>query len=147
MPQWRSIWPHCGDCSDDKRHHPPTFGGVRCGCECVMLTWVSSLSNQYRWGSISPPEALARFIRISVQWPFLKYGQYLPETYQVLYLQNATIWREQTQGSLSTNITQYRWMKGSYLMGCYHVKAWIDLSHHGSTSVGAPEWPPMSLVN
>ena len=52
--QRRRIRPHCGDCSDNKRNLPPAFAGVRCGCECVTRTWVSSLSNQYRWGSISP---------------------------------------------------------------------------------------------
>jgi hypothetical protein len=38
-------------------------------------------------------------------------------------------------------------MKGYYLMGFYNLRAEIDPSHHGSTSVGAPEWPSMSFVN
>jgi hypothetical protein len=45
------------------------------------------------------------------------------------------------------NISQYRRMKGYYLMGCYHLQAGIDPRQHGSSSVGAPEWPLMSLVN
>jgi len=31
--------------------NPSTFGGVRCGFESDTLTWVSSLSNKYPWGS------------------------------------------------------------------------------------------------
>jgi hypothetical protein len=38
-------------------------------------------------------------------------------------------------------------MKGYYLTGFYHLQDRIKLSHHGGTSVGAPEWPWMSLVN
>jgi len=33
---------------------------------------------------------------------------------------------------------------GYYLTGLYHLQAGIDPSHHGSTSVGAPEWPSMN---
>jgi len=100
--QWCSIRLYCADCGDDKWNLPPTFGGVPCGCECVTLTWVSSLSNQYHWGSISPPGASSRFIRIRVRWPFIKYGQHWLETCQVHYLQNANIRRALTRGSLST---------------------------------------------
>ena len=81
---------------------PPHFGRVWCSCECVTLTWVSLLSNQYRWGSISPPEASSWFIRIFVQWPFLKYGQHSPETCQVRYLQKEIIQRKPNWGSVST---------------------------------------------
>jgi len=35
-------------------------------------------------------------------------------------------------------------MKGCYLTGFLHLQAGIDLSHHGLTPVGAPEWPSMS---
>jgi hypothetical protein len=38
------------------------------------------------------------------------------------------------------NITQYQRMKGYYPMGFYHLPAGITLSHHGLTTVGAPEW-------
>jgi len=100
--QWRSKRPHCGDCSDDKRNLHPAFGGVQCGCECVTLTWVSSVPNQYRWGSISPPEESSRFIWIRVQWPFLKSGQHTLETCPVLSLQKQIIQWEPTRGSLST---------------------------------------------
>ena len=31
-------------------------------------------------------------------------------------------------------------------MGFYHLQAVIDRSHHGLTSVGAPDWLSMSLV-
>ena len=109
--QWRSIRLHCGDCSDHKRNLLPAFGGVRCGCDCVPVPWASSLSNQYRWGTISTPEASSRFIWIHVQWPFLNHGQHLPETCQVLYLQKKLIWQEPTRGSLSTispNINEWR---------------------------------------
>jgi len=111
MPQWRSIRPHCDDCSDGKITLPPKFGAVWCSCECVTLSWVSSLSNCYRWGCISAPEALSRFIGIRVQWPFLKYGQHSPETCQVIHLQKEIIRRELTWGSLSTispNINEWR---------------------------------------
>jgi len=42
------------------------------------------------------------------------------------------------------NITQYQWMKDFYLTGFYHLQDGIDVSHHGSTSVSASEWPSMS---
>jgi len=42
------------------------------------------------------------------------------------------------------NITQYRWMKGYFAMGFYHLPAFLTLSHHGPTTVGAPEWPSTS---
>jgi len=100
--QWRNIRPHCGDCSDDKWNLPPAFGRVWCCCECVTLTWVSSLSNQYRWGSISPAEASSKFIWIRVQWPCLECGQHSPKTCPVLNLQKDIIQREPTWGSLST---------------------------------------------
>jgi hypothetical protein len=35
-------------------------------------------------------------------------------------------------------------MKGYYLMGFYLLQPGIDLPDHGSTSVGAPEWPLMN---
>jgi len=35
-------------------------------------------------------------------------------------------------------------MKGYYLTGFYYLQDEINLSHHGSTSVGSPEWPSMS---
>jgi len=38
-------------------------------------------------------------------------------------------------------------MKGKYLRGIYHLQARIDPSHHGSTLVGASEWPWMSESN
>jgi hypothetical protein len=38
-------------------------------------------------------------------------------------------------------------MKGYYLMGFDNLQAAIDLSHQGSTSVTALQWPLMSLVN
>jgi len=124
MLQWHIIRPHCGDCSDDKRSLPPTFGEVRCGCECVTLTRVSSLANKCCRGSISPAEASSRFIQIHVQWPFLKYGQHLLETCQVLYLQKKIIQREPTGGSLSIispNIEEWRaitwWDCTTYRMG------------------------------
>jgi len=111
MPQWCSITPHHGDSSDDKSHIPLVFGKVWCGYECVTLTTVSSLSNQYRWGSISPPPASSKFIWIRVQWPCLKYGQHSPETCQVLYMQNEIISREPTGGllwTISPTIDQWR---------------------------------------
>jgi len=102
MLQWRSIRPHFGDYSDYTWNLASAFGAVRCGVESVTLTWVSSFSNQYCLGSISPPEASSRFIRIHIQWPFLKYGQHSLETYQVCYLQNAIIGWELTVGWRST---------------------------------------------
>jgi hypothetical protein len=35
-------------------------------------------------------------------------------------------------------------MKGYYLTGIYNLQAGINPSHHGSTSIGAPEWPSMN---
>jgi len=137
MLQWYSIRPHCGDCSDDKRKLPPVFSGVQCGCECVTLTWVSSLSNQYHWGSISPPEALSWFIRIHVQWPFVTYGQHSLETCQVLYLQKEIIVWEPTRGSLSTispNIDEWRastwWDFTTCRLGStWAIKVWLQSEH------------------
>jgi hypothetical protein len=39
-------------------------------------------------------------------------------------------------------------MKSYHLMGYYHLRAGIDLSHHGSTSVGVSEWPlqPTNII-
>jgi hypothetical protein len=74
----------------------PTFGGVRCGSECHMLT-------QYPWGSKLPPEETSlRCILIRIRWPYVQYGQHCPETCYVLYLQEDVIQREPTRGSLST---------------------------------------------
>jgi len=42
------------------------------------------------------------------------------------------------------NITQYRSMRSYYPMGFYNLLAGITLSHHGLTTVGAPEWPSTS---
>ena len=39
------------------------------------------------------------------------------------------------------NITRYRWMKGYYPPGFYHLEASLTLRHLGLTSGGAPEWP------
>ena len=84
------------DCKVIIFYPSPTFGRVRCGCECQMLT-------QDPWGSKLPrAEASSRCIRIRVHWLFLDYGQYSPETCQVLYLQKEIIQRERTQCSLST---------------------------------------------
>ena len=41
------------------------------------------------------------------------------------------------------NVTQYRWRKGYCLMAFSILQGGIDPSHHGLTSVGAPEWPSM----
>jgi len=42
------------------------------------------------------------------------------------------------------NITHYRWMKGYYPTGFYHLLASLTLSHHGLPTVGAPKWPSTS---
>jgi hypothetical protein len=53
-----------------------------------------------------------------------------------------------TNWRLTVNyITQYRWMKRYDLIGFYHLQDGIDPNLHCSTSVGAPEWPLISLVN
>jgi hypothetical protein len=45
-----------------------------------------------------------------------------------------------TESKITVNhITQYERMKGYYLMEYYHLEAGIDQSHHGLTSVSAPE--------
>jgi len=62
------------DCKVIIFYHSPTFGGVRCGCECRTPT-------QYPWCSKWPPgEASSGCIWICVQWPFLEYGLHSVET-------------------------------------------------------------------
>jgi len=73
------------DCKATLFYPSPAFGGVWCTCECDMLTWVSSLSNQYPWGSESTAEASSRFIWIRVLWQLLEYGQHTSETPYVNY--------------------------------------------------------------
>jgi len=84
------------------RYPSLAFGGVRCGCECDTLPWVSSLSHQYPWGSKSPPEALSRFIKIHVHWPFLEYGIHSLDTCDMRHVQKEWIRPEPIPGSLST---------------------------------------------
>jgi len=93
------------DCQVIIFYPSPAFGGVRCGCECHMLT-------QYPWGSNLPlQEASLRCIRICVHLQFLEYGQHSVETCEVLYMQKEIIQQELTRGSLSIispNINQWR---------------------------------------
>jgi len=119
-----------------------TFGGVWCGFDSDTLTWVSSLSNNIPQAQIQrrtiPPKASSRFVRtqsVSQIWSTLA-GNMLNA------LSAKTNYATKTDWKLTiNNITQYGWMKGYYPMGFYHLPAGITLSHHGLTTVGAPEWP------
>jgi hypothetical protein len=60
----------------------------------------------------------------------------------VIAKRNHTMW---TDWKLTmTNVTQFRWMKGYYPTGFYHMPASFTMSHHGWNRVGAPEWPSTS---
>jgi len=82
-------------------HTSPAFRRVQCGSECDMITWVTSHSYQYPWGSKLPPEASSEFIWICIHWPMHKYSQYLLETSAVSYRQKGITRGEPTRGSLS----------------------------------------------
>jgi len=123
------------------------FGGVRCGCECVTLTWVTSLSNQYCWGSLSPPEASSKFIRIRVHWRFLKYGRHLPETCQVLYLQKEIIRQEPTGSSLSTispNIDEWRAITWWQFTTCRLGSTWAMMIQLQSVHLNGHRWAQLT---
>jgi hypothetical protein len=129
---WRCVWSLCGrwyyrswfmkkaDCYVTLFYL--TFGGVQCGCD--TLTWVSSLSYQYSWGSKSPPEASVRLIQIHVHRPFLEYSQHSQEAFYIVYHEKEFIRRKPTWCSLSTmspNIDEWRavtwWHFTSYRLG------------------------------
>jgi len=88
-----------------------------------------------------PPKASSRFIRtlsISQLWSTLARN---------MLNDLSTEWNHPTTTDWKltiNNITQYRWMKGYYPTGFYHQQAPLTLSHHGLTTVGAPEWPSTS---
>ena len=88
-----------------------------------------------------PPEASLRFARtlsISQIWSTLA-GNMLNALSAKRNYATRTNWN-----LTINNITQYRWIKGYYPMGFYHLPAGITLSHHGLTTVDAPEWPSTS---
>jgi hypothetical protein len=110
---YKSWFKKKADCMVIIFYPSPAFGGVRFSCEYHTLT-------QNPWGCKLPPEEeSSRCIGIHVHWQLLEYGQYLPETWSVLYLQADIIRRELTWGSLSTvspNIDEWR------------ANAWQDFS-------------------
>jgi len=119
-----------------------TFRKVWCGFERDMLTWVNSLSNTIPEAHIQqqtiPPEASSKFVRtqsISQIWSTLAGNMLIALSAKWNYA-TRTDWK-----LIINNITQYLWMKGYYPTGFYHLPAGITLSHHGLTTVGAPEWP------
>jgi len=125
----------------------PAFSRVQCGCD--TLTWVSSLSTQYPWVSGSPPEVSSRFIRIRVHWPSLQYGQHLPETCYVLYLQNEIIQREQTRGSLSTispNINEWRAITGWDFTSCRLGSTRAIMDWPQSVHVNGHRWASQLMI-
>jgi len=119
-----------------------TFGWVWSGFDSDMLTWVSSLSNNIPEAQIQqqtiPPEASSRFVRtqsVSQIWSTL-------DRNMLNALSAKRNYATRTDWKLTiNNITQYRWMKDYYPTGFYHLPAGITLSHHGLTTVDAPEWP------
>jgi hypothetical protein len=120
----------------------PAFGRVQCGCD--TLTRVSSLSNQYRWGSKSPPEASLRFIQNTYSLTIPRIWSTLARNmFNALSAKRNHFTRTALRLTMN-NVTQYPWMKGYYLMGCYLLQAGIKPSHHRLTSVGAPKWPLMN---
>jgi hypothetical protein len=85
-----------------------------------------------------PSKASPRFVRtlsISLRWSTLARNILNALTAKRNYA-TRTDWK------LTINsITQYRWIKGYFPIGFYHLLASLTLSHHGLTTVGAPEWP------
>jgi hypothetical protein len=117
-----------------------TSGGVWCGVDSDTLTWASSQSNNIPKAQIQqqtiPPQPSSRFVRtlrVSQIWSILA-GNMLNALSAKRNYAKGTDWK-----LTINNITQYRWMKGYYLTEFFHLPAGITLSHHGLTTVGAPE--------
>jgi len=121
----------------------PTFGEVWYYWDCDTLIW-----------------AMDCFTPVSLR------SQVIPQSIIVMHTNTLTLTSSQIRSTLSriilsavsekrnyststdwrftsNNITKYWWIWGDYLMGDYHLHDGFEPSHHGSTSVCAPECPLM----
>jgi len=115
-----------------------TFGRVRLGSECCMLTW--GLSHF----QTSIPQALNHLQKDywnTFQNMFTDHVSNMINTHQITLsaLSSKRNYSMRTDSRLTINKISLYWSKMGYnMMGFYHLQNGINPSHHGSTSVGHP---------
>jgi len=126
-------------------HYPsPLFGRACCSCECYTVTSVSSLSDQYPLRLAMNPCSI---INIRSNPCTLNLCRILSTLTGITFGALSAKWNYsmRTDRRLTiNNITWYWRLMGYYPKEFHHLQAGINLSHHGWTTVAAPEWPSMS---